>query len=195
MVPPNGVPDKRQRLPAHQVEEPGGIEHWKLAIVRLPLPLEIGRIRAPILHAILVFMDSPAAGVCVVRCLRIRNPFPFEDVAMQADRMVPRTAPKNKRTTNREEQRDTGQNDQDQSRRKGCPWNIFEPALLPILKFEAKLMVMILHVARNEELVHAIQRMTRSAAYGLWLIMRNVHLGNLCACNESIRWWLNIDTV
>lgn len=81
LVPCHGVPNKSHRLSSSDLEELSRIEYRKLTSIGLPPPLHELGVGSPVLHAVLVFVDSPAGLVCVVRCPPVRDPLPGENVA------------------------------------------------------------------------------------------------------------------
>nr|GMD58704.1 hypothetical protein GW17_00050212 [Ipomoea batatas] len=92
MVPGNGVSHERQRFIPTKFQEPPRIKHRELAPVGLPPPLQVPRIRPPILHTILMRLNAVASLVRVIRRLRVRNPFPGEDITLLRSRRLPETS-------------------------------------------------------------------------------------------------------
>nr|GMD56868.1 hypothetical protein GW17_00050212 [Ipomoea batatas] len=91
MVPGNRVSHERQRFIPPKFQEPPRIKHRELAPLRLPPPLQVPPIRPPILHTILMRLNAVASLVRVIRRLRVRNPFPGEDITLLRSRRRPET--------------------------------------------------------------------------------------------------------
>lgn len=77
------VTNKGQRLPSHEVQEPGRAENLEIAVIGLPPPLHVPIIGPPVLHTVLVVLyEVLTCQVGVVRPIWIRHPFACEQIAL-----------------------------------------------------------------------------------------------------------------
>lgn len=82
MVSSNGVTNKSQGLVSHELKKLGRVENGEVAGVGLPSPLHEAAVGPSIFHAVLVLVNGPTRGACVVRGVGVWDPFAGENVAL-----------------------------------------------------------------------------------------------------------------